>query len=160
MKNRETNEWLKQNQRSSRNFIRKWGHFVKHDTLLKPIIPPKYDIGLVINNCSYTLLHTLEPWCSKIYVDWASKGYVEIEQKETMFDLQKRVYNIEVKKDNDIVVSINGKEFDDTDFHYIQQLPEILANDELEPGVFELGRLSIQINKIKTYEKELINCKP
>ena len=31
MKNRETDEWLKQNQRSTRNFIRKWGHFVKHD---------------------------------------------------------------------------------------------------------------------------------
>ena len=41
MKNRETDEWLKQNQRSTRNFIRKWGHFVKHDEYLMPMIPPK-----------------------------------------------------------------------------------------------------------------------
>ena len=42
-------EWLEQNERSSRNFIRKWGHFVKHDSYMKPIIPPKYDIGFVVN---------------------------------------------------------------------------------------------------------------
>ena len=51
MKNRETDEWLQQNNRSTRNFIRKWGHFVKHDTLMKPIIPPKYDVGFVVTNC-------------------------------------------------------------------------------------------------------------
>ena len=38
---------VKQNLRSTRNFIRKWGHMVKHDEYLKPIIPPKYDIGFV-----------------------------------------------------------------------------------------------------------------
>ena len=35
-------EWLAQNVRSTRNFIRKWGHFVKHDALMKPIIPSKF----------------------------------------------------------------------------------------------------------------------
>ena len=29
MKNRESDEWLKQNQKSTREFIRKWGHFCK-----------------------------------------------------------------------------------------------------------------------------------
>ena len=53
MKNRETDEWLQQNNRSTRNFIRKWGHFVKHDSLMKPIIPPKYDIGFVVHNCIF-----------------------------------------------------------------------------------------------------------
>ena len=59
MKNRETDEWLKQNQRSTRNFIRKWGHFVKHDALMKPIIPPKYDVGFVVRNCKYETLYEL-----------------------------------------------------------------------------------------------------
>ena len=44
MKNRESDEWLAQNLRSTRNFIRKWGHFVKHNELMMPIVPPKYDI--------------------------------------------------------------------------------------------------------------------
>ena len=60
-------EWLAQNQRSTRNFIRKWGHFVKHDALMKPIIPPKYDIGIILDNNNMELLHALEPWCSNIY---------------------------------------------------------------------------------------------
>ena len=56
MKNRETDEWMKQNIRTTRNFIRKWGHFVKHDSLLKPIVPPKYDIGFVVKNCNEQML--------------------------------------------------------------------------------------------------------
>ena len=43
-------EWLAQNIRSTKNFIRKWGHFVKHDQYMKPIIPPKYDIGIKLVN--------------------------------------------------------------------------------------------------------------
>ena len=76
MKNRETDEWLKQNERSTRNFIRKWGHFVKHDSMMMPIIPPKYDVGFVVKNCGLDQLRTLEPWCSDIYGDWVGhKGF-------------------------------------------------------------------------------------
>ena len=41
----------------------------------------------------------------------------------------------------------------------ITNLSEILSNDdEIEEGTFELGMLGIKINKIKTYEEELIKC--
>jgi len=161
MKNRETDEWLQQNNRSTRNFIRKWGHFVKHDTLMKPIIPPKYDIGLVVKNCSYETLYELEPWCSTIYVDWGNKSYIELEQENTMFDLNERVKSrVAGEADNDIVVEFDSKEFTPEQFNIIAQLPEILANDdELEVGEFNLGIFKITVNKIKTYEKELIVCK-
>ena len=43
-------------------------------------------------------------------------------------------------------------------FNTLQQLSEILANDELEVGSFELDIFEIKINKIKTYEEELIKC--
>ena len=52
MAGRESSEWLEQNLRSTRNFIRKWGHMVKHDEMMKPIIPPKYDVGFVVHNCN------------------------------------------------------------------------------------------------------------
>ena len=43
--------------------------------------------------------------------------------------------------------------------HYPLQLSEILDNDEeLEVGEFELGVFTIKVNKIKTYEEELIKC--
>ena len=159
MKNRETDEWLAQNIRSTRNFIRKWGHFVKHDNLLKPVVPPKYNIGLVIKNCSYDRLYELEPWCSTIYTDWAGRGYKEIEQENTLFNLNDRVKSLLTDEiDNDIVVEFNNKDFTANDMNYIAQLSEILADDELEVGEFELGIFKVKINKLKTYEKELIVC--
>ena len=66
---KESDEWLAQNNRSTRNFIRKWGHFVKHDTLMKPIVPPNYDIGFVIKNGNAKFVEVLEPWSTNIYID-------------------------------------------------------------------------------------------
>jgi len=160
MNGRETDEWLKQNQRSTRNFIRKWGHFVKHDALMKPIIPPKYDIGLVIHNCKTDILYELEPWCSAIYVETPIiSDYIEEEQPNTLFDLRQRVNSKMNNVTNDIEVEFNARQFTPEQFNYIAQLPEILSNDEeLEVGEFELGIFTITVNKIKTYEEELIKC--
>ena len=161
MKNRETDEWLAQNIRSTRNFIRKWGHFVKHDSLLKPIVPPKYDIGFVVKNCNEQLLESLEPWCSTIYIDHSfdAKHYIDKEQSNTMFDLDKRIQSIHGKKTNDIEVRFDGNHLTQENFQIIQQLPEILANDEeLEEGSFELDIFEINIKHIRTYEKGLIKC--
>ena len=160
MKNRETDEWLKQNHKSTRNFIRKWGHFVKHDALMKPIVPPKYDIGFVVSNCSHSTLYELEPWCSTIYTDWGHKTYIETEQENTLFDLKDRVKSrLEDTFDNDIIVEFDAKEFTPEQFNIIAQLSEILSNDEeLEIGEFNLGIFKIKINQIKTYEENLINC--
>jgi glycosyltransferase involved in cell wall biosynthesis len=82
---KESDEWLAQNQRSTRNFIRKWGHFVMHDRLMKPIIPPKFNIGLILNNANSTSLYHLEPWFSKIWVHpTLVVGYIAEEQKNTL----------------------------------------------------------------------------
>ena len=162
MKNRETDEWLKQNQRSTRNFIRKWGHFVKHDALMKPIVPPKYDIGFVVKNCSYEMLYELEPWCSTVYGDYPKDMlpmYIRGEQENTIFDLGDKVKDINQPKNNDIIVEFDVRDLTPEQFNYIAQLSEILANDgELEKGSFELGIFKVTINKIKTYEEELIKC--
>ena len=164
MKNRETDEWLQQNNRSTRNFIRKWGHFVKHDALLKPIVPPKYDIGFVVKNCSHSTLYELEPWCSTIYTDWGHKVYIETEQENTMFDLNDRVKSrLEDTPDNDIIVEFDAREFTPEQFNYLANLSEILASDEgIEEdsvGEFELGIFKIKINSARTYEEKLIICK-
>ncbi len=161
MKNRETDEWLAQNQKSTREFLRKWGHFCKHDDYMKPIVPPKYNIGYRIENCNPQLLEALEPWCDHIYTDLEDFVlYQEKEQPNTSFDLNKRLHGI---TDNDrydyddILVEINGNIFTHQDFQTLQQLPEILQ-DSGEEGSFELGNLKITISSLKTYEKELIVC--
>ena len=173
MKNRETDEWLNQNQKATRNFIRKWGHFCKHDEYLKPIIPPKYDIGLIVKNCNPLLLKELEPWCSTIYTDADWHNYIQTEQPNTSFDLTERVYIINYPKRNSILVEIDSQKFSKLDFQYITQLPEIISTDdslqdlvyELQTknnsllNSFELGNLKITINNLKTSEKDLIICK-
>jgi len=168
MKNRETDEWLKQNQKSTKEFLRKWGHFCKHDTLMKPIVPPKYNIGFILKNCTPQLLETLEPWCSTIYVDEGNtptiiKNYINLEQPNTSFDLQEKIKPYDNKKQNDILVTIDGSKFTQQDFQIIQQLSEILANDKqlhedffVEPTQFTIENLQITITNLNTYEKDLI----
>ena len=160
MKNRETDEWLTQNIKSTRNFIRKWGHFVKHDDYLKPIIPSKYNIGIIIKNCTQQLLAGLEPWCSNIFVDISNelvKGYINFEQQNTTFNLSNRVQSILVEPKNDILVEIDGNTITQQDYEMIEKLSEIIQ-DSGEKGEFELGNLKITINSLKTYEKDLIIC--
>ena len=160
MKNRETDEWLTQNQKATRNFIRKWGHFCKHDTLLKPIIPPKYDIGFIIKNGSMQLLEALEPWCSTVYIGqvlW-KQHYVEKEQLNTTIDLLERVKPYDSEKQNEVLIQIDGDTFNQQDFGYIQQLSEIIQ-DSGEIGFHgEIGNLVIDIIQMNTYEKDLISC--
>jgi hypothetical protein len=159
MKNRETDEWLIQNQKSTRNFIRKWGHFVKHDQFLKPIIPPKYDIGFIYKGNDLKLLVLLEPWCSTIYVDTSLlQEYIQTEQPYTIMNLHDRVKCVcDNEKQNQILVTIDENKFDNEDFRFIQKFSEILANDkDLEIGEFELGNLNIYIGALDTFEKELI----
>ena len=163
MKNRETDEWLKQNKKATREFIRKWGHFVKHDQFLKPIIPPKYDIGFIVKNCNDQLLAILEPWCSNIYVDEGNvrsmiDNYITLESPNTCFDLYEKIRLFDSEKNNEILVAIDGNKFTQEDFQYIQQLSEIL-NDSGEIGSFELGNLYIDVIQLNKYEKDLIICK-
>ena len=159
MKNRETDEWLKQNHKSTRNFIRKWGHFVKHDSLLKPIVPPKYDIGFIVKNCNFDILHELEPWGSTIYTDYAWEGYIRQEQDNTLFDLKDRVKPYDNEKNNNILIEFDAKDFQIKHMNIVSQLSEIFSNDEeLEIGEFELDIFKITINNLNTYERELIKC--
>ena len=165
MKNRETDEWLKQNQKSTREFLRKWGHYCKHDPLMKPIIPPKYDIGFIVKNVkNIQLIEALEPWCNTIYVDegnvpTAIKSYIDLEQPNTSFDLNERVKPFDNEKNNEILVTIDCNRFTQQDFQIIQQLPEILK-DSGEPAFHgELGNLIVEIfETMTTLENNLIIC--
>jgi glycosyltransferase involved in cell wall biosynthesis len=166
MKNRESSEWLQQNERSTRNFIRKWGHFVKHDDYMKPIIPHKYNIGIMVKNCNSNLLWTLEPWCDTIFSDCSEEDrdtYVQNEQPNTLFPLSDKVLYLHtptfklVENTNDIIVGVDGNTFTDQDFHNITLLPEIIAQSGA-PGEFDLDNLWVMIKKMDKYEKNLINC--
>ena len=181
MKGRVSTEWLTQNIRSTRNFIRKWGHMVKHDEMMKPIIPPKYDIGFVVHNCDANLLKELEPWCSSIYVEDTSLivEYITEEQKNTDFDLTKRgkPYIDKVNKSADSLLKLNSRlkssyewknhnilvEFDAqklnaNNFQHLVNLSEIMSNSG-EIGKLELEIFKFNVKSLESYEKDLILVK-
>ena len=163
MKGRESSEWLRQNLRSTRNFIRKWGHMVSHNEYLKPIIPPKYDVGFVVENCDTNMLKELEPWCSDIYGDWVGhKGlgankYIENEQPDTQFDLKEKIHSQHIEPKNNVVVSFDANKLTPQNFQIIVNLSEMLQ-DSGEVGVMEYDIFKFDIKSLKTYEKELIVC--
>jgi len=157
MKNRETTEWLTQNNRSTRNFLRKWGHYCKHDSLMKPIVPPKYNTQFIVDNGNIKLLETLEPWCDNINMDIPQTDidtYIKKEQVNTDFDLSRRI-NQDVQ--NDIQITFDANKLTEYSFKLITELSTILESSEIEFGEFELDIFKVNVTKVKTYEHLLIN---
>ena len=148
-------EWLAQNMRSTRNFIRKWGHFVMHDALMKPIVPPKYNVGIVVTNANMSLIEALEPWCDCLCVDIDFDEYIAKEQVNTVIDLSKRIHK-QTTCESDITVHIDGMRFSNEDFNVIQKLSQIIK-DSGKVGEFNLGNLFIKINSMDEYTDKLIN---
>jgi glycosyltransferase involved in cell wall biosynthesis len=154
-------EWIYTTSKNARNFIRKWGHFIKHDSYMKPIIPHKYDIGFVINNCDLNLLAILEPWCGTIYTDdemgVLEAAYYEQEQPHTKINLKNKFKIIKSSTPNNgIIVKFDGKLLTQNSFNILTQLPEIISESG-EVGTFELDIFNITINNLDTYEHNLIH---
>ena len=150
-----SNEWIQTTTRNGRNFIRKWGHFIKHDPLMKPIIPPKYDIGFIVKNCTENLLEALEPWADTTYTDYPYEDYIAGEEANTSYNLFDRLKPFDNEKHNEILVQIDGNTFNQQDFQIIQQLSDIIK-DSGQVGEFELGNLFISITQMNEYQNDLI----
>ena len=158
---KESDEWLKQNERSTRNFIRKWGHFVQHDPLMKPVIDPKYNIGIILDAERSNLLALLEPWCDTIYIKNYSlivPEYIAKEQPNTSYDLSERIKPYDNEKNCEILLEVDGDIFMNEDFQIIQQLPRIIKQYG-EPGRFQLGNMVVEIIQMNEYQNSLINLK-
>jgi len=150
-----SNEWLYTTTRNGREFIRKWGHFIKHDEYMKPIIQPKYDIGFIVKNCNIQLLEALEPWCSTLYIDCNYKQYIEKEQLNTSFNLSERIKPYDNEKQNEILISFDSTQLNQNNFQLLQQLPDIIK-DNGEIGSFELDIFKIDIIQMNEYQNNLI----
>ena len=154
-------EWLYTTNKNTRNFIRKWGHFVKHDTFMKPIIPHKYDIGFIVHKCNLDMLAALEPWCSTIYINdemgVLEAAYYDLEQKHTLINLKDKIKQINHNTpDNDITIEFDATKLTQESFNTLTQFPEIITNSG-ELGEFELDIFDVSIVNLSTYEHDLIN---
>ena len=142
--------------KSIRNFIRKWGVNPMYvwDNNRDMVIPPKYDIGFTVKNCNYDTLAALEPWCSTIYVDTYAQDYIDVEQSQTLYDLNKRIYSIDSEKQNDIEIRFDASSLTKEDFEFIQKLPYIIS-DSGEIGSMEYGKFEIYIKDLNDIVKKV-----
>lgn len=151
---------------AARNYLRKWGSWIKNDEYQYPIILPKYNIAYVVKKCNLDLLSALEPWCDRIYIEddmqVIATHYIEKEQPNTSYDLTKRVLHIGYNNpvgENDIVIEFDATQLNQQNFQLIQQFPSIIQESG-EIGEFELDIFKIIINHIEEYQNELIHILP
>lgn len=157
-------KWKADMDRSTMEFIRKWGSNVNHTPLMEPIVSPKYNIAYVVKNCPYQLLTVLEPWCDRIYIEDQNivDTYINKEQENTSYNLSKRVFSLTNNKpewENDIVIEFNATQLTQQNFHLLNQTPSIIKESG-EIGEFELDIFKIIINHIEEYQNELIHILP
>jgi hypothetical protein len=149
--------------RAARNYLRKWGSWIKNDEYQYPIIVPKYNIAFVVRNCNLPILEALEPWCDRIYIEddmqVITTAYLEKEQPNTSYDLTKRVLLIghnDPHGENDVVVEFDATQLNHN-FQYIQQLAEIIK-DNGEVGDHVLDIFKVSIYSMEEYQQNLIVC--
>ena len=147
------------NVNNARNFVRKWGIFFKSDEkTYYPQITGRYDIGFVVNNCDQYMLALLEPWCDNIYTDLNYSIYYNAEQKNTAFDLRKRLKSINDEKTNDVIVEFDAKQFTQESFNLVDSLQYIVEKTN-KVGEFKYDIFNIKINRINDHRMELVNLK-
>ena len=109
-----------------------------------------------MDNGNIKLLETLEPWCDNINIDIPQSDvdkYIEKEQKDTKFNLTKRI-NQDVQ--NDVQITFDANKLTEYSFKLITELSTILESSEIEVGEFELDIFKVKVNRVKTYEHSLI----
>jgi glycosyltransferase involved in cell wall biosynthesis len=153
---KDSEEWQQQNVKSSRNFIRKWGHFVKHNDFMKPVVPNRYNIGFVALNCDEYRVALLEPWCDALYTDVDYTRYIAAEQKNTKFDLKKKLKQYDEPKLNDVVVTFDANKISNQSFEFFNML-QLMLEDSGQVGNLEYDIFKLQINRLVDCKKNLIN---
>jgi GT2 family glycosyltransferase len=150
----------KMKNKAFRNYVRKWGCFVRNDEYQYPIIPHKYNVRFDIENCTPDVFQFLEPWCTNINVDLPSNiidEYIDVEQPNTQIDLNDKINNS--NSNNDVVVKFNASGITNESVNFIVKLAEIFDANELEVGNYDFHPFSIEVKKVKHYEQNLVNCK-
>jgi GT2 family glycosyltransferase len=140
-----------------RNYVRKWGCFVRNDEYQYPIIPHKYNVKFVVQNASKDALEFLEPWSTNIDVDMNPNDvidYINKEQPNTQINLTNKINKLD--SDNDVVVTFNAQTLTNESIDFIVKLAEIFDANELGVGNYNFHPFTIEVKRVKHYENKLI----
>lgn len=151
--------------RARRNYLRKWGRWMRFDDFHHPIAHKVYDVGFILRDvASVEFLHLVEPWAKAIYTDneVVTKQYIDIEQPTTAIDLSYRVFDVEFAQpfqpQHDIMVEFSEKDFvrgGQESMTIIQNLNEMLGDVE-NNSMFECGIFKLTTGEVKDYSSKLI----
>lgn len=181
---KDSDEWKFTTTRNARNFIRKWGHFVKHDQLMNPIIPPRYNTTFIVNGpMNDVLLNYFEPWADRLlYKDTTgiTDRYIQSELANSNLppdyfqsklmpqDRDTSVEEITAMIDNskdgdkqlwDVLVMFDTAKLSDTDVNYLQNIAEFISDDDVETGYwYEIGNINIFVQLKQDLRPSLIKA--
>ena len=147
-------------EKSQRNFVRKWGFFNYSKS------KAKYDIGIVLKNPTLEKVKLLEPLSTILYTDLDVLEYLNQEQKNTAFSLSDKIKKLGKIKQHDVMVYVD--EIKPETEHLLKNLSDIITEKieqkELKPPFlkrifyqfFKPYKLNIIIHKANRLEKRLI----
>jgi glycosyltransferase involved in cell wall biosynthesis len=146
--------YKKVSNRAARNYVRKWGSWIKNDSYQHPIIMPKYEIAFVRTTpIDIHELQAIEPWCSTLYLPQSSKtvvhDYVSYESQNTLYDLKDKIKFYDTQQDlrvnSDVVVTFDNSNSNER-MMCVQNLSEILEEAE-EGSSYEIAGMTVTVNK-------------
>lgn len=135
---------------AARNYLRKWGTWIKNDEYQHPIVPNVYDVAFKVKNADLNFIQVLEPWCKAMFVDceWAQvKEYILREQSSCAIDLEAKIKPIDFEIPNNYVMEFDAKSINEDRFTtYFSMLDQLLHQIE-EPGEYEVDVFRISVKK-------------
>jgi len=141
--------------KAARNYLRKWGSWIENDEYQLPILKPRYDIGVVIENCSPDLLNWIEPWFNNTYVDQSLIAeYIKHEQPKTDLILEARVRPIEEPKQNDIIIYFDAKHT--IDLNLIPNIQVIIRESVDQIGTYEYEGFKIDVSSLVDHTDKMM----
>lgn len=143
---------------AARNYLRKWGTWIKNDDYQHPIVPKVFDVAFKITNATANSIEMYEPWCKTIIVDCDQqiiKEYISKEQLVSAIDLAEKIKPMDVEVNNRVIIEFNSGNMNADRFNnFIAKLDEVLSQVD-EEGVYEWDAFKITVNDPKPIHIEL-----
>ena len=135
-------------QKSFREFIRKWGQFIRNDEYHHPIIQPRYRKKLVLPSANLQLVSQLEPWFDLVSVADAElvRSYIAHEHSMTSRNLENTFYGSD--EGIGVTITVNPLTFTQNDYILIHNIGTLLSDiPPTEIGEYSVGNLHVAVNK-------------
>lgn len=150
--------------RARRNYLRKWGRWMKFDEWHHPIAQKVYDVAFVLRDVTTpAFLHMVEPWATGgIFVPveqmHIAEEYLKSEQPTTNIDLSKRIQPFDTTPPHDVVLEFSEKDFvqnGSDSMAVLNNLNEMLGQVE-NNGVYEYGIFRLSVGELTDLAPTLI----